>query len=168
MRQKILWLLLTLVLSGSILWGQHTYQNIIRDTIITRSEFLGNIYLLDGKELNLPVMEWLMSDFPPAYDEIRLAVLGDQLSIMGYGVGTLFALSGLFVYRQNRGLGEDLIQIGGIGIGSGLIFQFISGKFKKSAVGIYNEEVKAYYQQKTSSYRVGISGGEAAIIVRFD
>lgn len=147
----------------NLLSAQVTKQDLASDTIIYRSTFLNRTYLLDGKPLSLPVMAFFMKDFPIPNNEISMAQFSDQLSIAGYGVGSLFTIGGLFISRQNQDLGNDLIQTGLIGVGAGLVFQIISGDFKFQAVKHYNEALKKGYQKNTSvlhfkadPYRAGI------------
>jgi hypothetical protein len=125
-----------------------------------RSNFLNRTYLLDGKPLTLPVMAFFMKDFPVPDNKIKLAQLTDQLCIAGYSVGSLFTIGGLLVSRQNKDLGEDLIQLGLVGIGSGLVFQIISGSFKLSAVRSYNEAVKNRSEKDSSMlfFKAGWNG----------
>ncbi|PHN08316.1 hypothetical protein CRP01_03055 [Flavilitoribacter nigricans DSM 23189 = NBRC 102662] len=144
--------------------AQVTSNDLVRDTIIYRTNFLNRTYLLDGKPLTLPVMAFFMKDYPLPNNEIKLAQLTDQLCIAGYSIGSLFTIGGLLVSRQNKDLGGDLLQLGLVGVGSGLIFQIISGSFKLSAVRHYNEEVKKYYQQKTSAIRFRASADGAGIV----
>lgn len=126
--------------------GQNTYQNIVRDTIVTLRKFPASTYLLDGKRLNLSVMDWFMTDYPDAHDQINLSLLTEQVSVASYSIGALFGLTGLLVNRQDPHLGNELLQIGGIGIGSGIIFHLFSGGFKKKAVRYYNEDVRKLYK----------------------
>lgn len=131
--------------------AQITSNDLLRDTIYYRSSFLNRTYLLNGKPLTLPVMAFFMKDYPEANRKISLAQLTDQLCIAGYSVGSLFTIGGLLVNRQNRDLGADLIELGLVGVGTGLIFQIISGGFKVSAVRHYNTAVKDQYRKKTSA-----------------
>ena len=120
------------------------------DTIITKKEFLANIYLLDGKKINLPVMEWFMQDYPSSYDAIQPALISDQLSVATYSVGTIFILGGLIVNNRDRDLSNNLIVLGGVAAGSGLLLQYVSGRFQKRAIRLYNIEVKKSYSQANS------------------
>lgn len=139
------------------------------DTIFIKKIFLNRSYFLDGKPLNLPVMEWFMKDYPKAHDEIQLAILSDQFSIAGYGAGSLFLLSGLLVYRQNPRVGVDLMQVGSVCVAGGVVFQVISGKFKKNAVELYNTAVRAPQQKSTASYSLEISeGGKVGLSISFE
>lgn len=140
-----------------------------RDTIYVKKIFLNRSYFLDGKPLNLSVMEWFMKDFPKAHDEIQLAILSDQFSIAGYGAGSLFLISGLLVYRQNPRVGIDLMQVGGICAAGGVIFQVVSGKFKKNAVNLYNAAVQAPAEKSTASYSLEISDdGKVGLWISFE
>jgi hypothetical protein len=134
--------------------GQNTYQNIVRDTIVTLRAFPVNTYLLDGKKLNLSVMDWFMTDYPAAHDQINLSMLTEQVSVASYSIGALFGLTGLLVHQQDPHLGNDLLQIGSIGIGSGIVFHFFSGGFKKRAVRYYNEDVRKLYKTEGNGVNV--------------
>ncbi|MFN7120291.1 MAG: hypothetical protein ACK4TA_26110 [Saprospiraceae bacterium] len=142
---------------GNIALGQSTYQSIVRDTIVTLHKFPANTYLLDGKKLNLSVMEWFMTDFSDAHDQISLAILSEQVSVASYSIGALFGLTGLLVYRQDPHLGNDLMQVGSIGLGSGIAFSIFSGTFKKRAVRLYNEDVRKLYNNKNGGDRVKVN-----------
>lgn len=156
-------LFFSLVLSAQVINGDRA-----RDTIMYRSNFLNRTYLLDGKPLTLPVMAFFMKDFPIPDHKIKLAQLTDQLCIAGYSVGSLFTIGGLLVSRQNKDLGGDLIQMGLIGIGSGLVFQVISGSFKVSAVRHYNEAVKSRAGKDTSIllFKAGRDGAGIVVKIR--
>lgn len=132
---------------------QNTYNAIARDTIISVPAFPGHVYLLDGKKLNLSVMAFFMQDYPNAHDQIQLALLTDQVAIVGYSIGGLFGLTGLLVHQQDRGLGNNLLKMGAISIGSGITFHIITGAFKRSAVKHYNKEIKNLYR---SQYKAGL------------
>lgn len=138
------------------------------DTILTQSAFLGNTFYLQGKPMDLSVMRWFMSDYPAPYQQIRMAVLTDQLSIAGYGLGGLFVFSGLFVYEDNLPLARELLRTGGISIGSGLLLQFLSGIYQRKAARLYNREiVTAFEQKKAVSMRVEWEGAEVRLVVRW-
>ena len=133
---------------------QTTYNKIARDTIVTKPVFLGKAYLLNGKKLTLPVMEWFMSDYPSANDAIQVASTTDQLGVVAYSIGGLFALGGGLVYQQNEELGGDLLTLSGIGLGTGFLLQLVSGGYSKKAVRNYNYEIKTLYNQESSSLMV--------------
>ncbi|MCB0628912.1 MAG: hypothetical protein R2824_09670 [Saprospiraceae bacterium] len=139
------------------------------DTIYYRNEFLNRNYLLKGKPLTLPVMAFFMKDYPAAYNELRIAQLSDQLCVAGYSMGSLFTIGGLMFSRQDKELSEGLIKMGVVGIGAGLVFQLVAGKYKFRAVRIYNEEVKKKGDNK-HSMRVEWNAGamSAGISVQFD
>lgn len=159
--------LLSILLSfGSIGSAQITHNDLVRDTILYQTNFLNRTYLLDGKPLTLPVMAFFMKDFPRPNNEIKMAQLTDQFCIAGYTVGSLFTIGGLMVSRQNKELAEDMIQLGLVGIGAGLIFQIISGNFKLKAVRHYNEEVRQLYQKNASKVQLRADFNEAGILVR--
>jgi len=147
--------------------AQNTYKEIAQDTIVTLPGFLGNTYLLDGKKLNLQVMQWFMSDHPNAYSNIRAATLSDQLSVAGYTVGGVFLLSGFLVKDEDAALSRDLLLWGGIGIGSGLILQVVSLSYQKSAIRIYNDDIRRYYRKKEFSIYLEGSGEGVGVLVRF-
>lgn len=151
MWRKLLALVLALQLITAI-QAQSTYNTIARDTIVSVPSFPGRIYLLDGKKLNLSVMDFFMRDYPVAQDQIRLAMFTDQITIIGYSVGGLFGLTGLLVHRQDQSLGNNLLKMGGISVGAGMVFHIFTGAFKRSAVRHYNAEIKGVYraQQKAS------------------
>lgn len=142
--------LLFAMLPTMVINGQTTYNKIARDTIVTQKVFLGKTYLLNGKKLTLPVMQWFMSDYPTANDAIRVAVKSDQLSIVGFTVGSLFALGGTLVYNQNDELGEDLFLLSGVGLGSGMLLQLFSGAYQSKAVKGYNYEIKSLYRDDSA------------------
>ncbi len=146
--------LTVLLLCSKAATGQNTYQNIVRDTIVTLRGFPTNTYLLDGKKLNLSVMDWFMSDYPAANDQINLCILTEQVSVASYSIGALFGLTGLLINQQDPHLRHDLLQLGGIGIGSGIIFHLFSGGFKRRAVRYYNEDVRNLY--KTDGNRLKV------------
>ncbi len=148
--------------------GQPTYNALAQDTIITKRGFLSNTYLLDGKRLTLEVMEFFMEGHPSAHNQIKVAQTTDQLSIVGYGFGSIFLLGGMLLNDANPGLSRDLFFYGGVGMGSGLIFQIISNNYQKNAVFLYNEGIKSQYQKKSSaSLFLGTRNGQAVVLVRF-
>lgn len=163
MWRKLLTLLLFMQLM-QVASGQNMYRSIASDTIITVRSFPTNIYLLDGKKLNLPVMDFFMSDCAAAHDQLRFAMLSNQLAAAGYSIGTLFGLTGLLVNRQSPQLGGNLLQIGGVGIGTGFLFQVFSNKFKKKAVRLYNEDVRALHKVKNKA-GFGVKGTPNGICV---
>lgn len=144
-------MLCTFLFFCTTLSAQIIHKDRVRDTIIYRSNFLNRSYILDGKPLTLPVMAFFMKDFPVPDNKIKMAQLTDQLCIAGYSVGSLFTIGGLLVSRQNKDLGGDLLQLGLVSVGSGLLFQVISGSFKMSAVRHYNEAVKRILLKDTSA-----------------
>ena len=157
MNWKTRFLFIVLLFPSIYLSGQRTYRTIVRDTIVTKSVFLGKAYLLDGKKLTLPVMQWFMSDHPSAYDKIQVSGITNQLSLASLTIGGIFTLTGVLANSENESLGEDLLTIGGIGLGSGLIFQLISGSYKKGAVRAYNEEIKLIYANQQTSLKWELS-----------
>jgi hypothetical protein len=139
--------------------GQSTYHSLAQDTIITKQGFLTNTYLLDGKRLSLEVMEFFMAGNPSAYNQIKVANLTDQLSLAGYSIGSILLLTGILINEDNPRLSRDLYFYGGIGLGSGIIFQIISHTYQKEAVYLYNEGIKSAYHRKSS---VGVYWGVGA------
>lgn len=156
------------VLCSGVLSAQITHTDMVQDTIFYRSSFLNRTYLLNGKPLTLPVMAFFMKDFPVANNDIQIAQLSDQLCITGYSLGSLFTIGGLMVSRQNKDLGQDLMQLGLAGVGAGLVFQLISGGFKFRAVRHYNEEVRRLYQKNTSTLQFKADLNQAGLYVGFE
>lgn len=134
------WLLLA-SMACATLHAQSTFSGIARDTIITIQRDFSKIYLLNGKRLSQPVMEWFMSDFPSAHPSIRVAGLSESLSATGYTLGSAIALTGALVYRQDNNLGGQWLRTGGILIGTGIVFGIIKRAYTKRAVRAYNQEI---------------------------
>lgn len=147
--------------------SQSTLGHISRDTIIIRQELLGNAFYLDGKRLNLAVMEWFMSDYPGAYSPIRGAVISDQLSVATYATGGLFALTGVLIREDDLNLSNDMLKLGILSGAAGVVFQVIEIAFKKNAVTKYNECIREHHQRE-SGIRVGVGDGRVKIGWRFD
>ncbi|MCB0606434.1 MAG: hypothetical protein H6562_09740 [Lewinellaceae bacterium] len=173
MKTRTLFLLILLLGGAAGLSGQRNPRQATgADTIAVKKIFLSRSYFLEGKPLNLSVMEWFMKDYPRAHDEINLAMMSDQFSIVGYGAGSLFLLSGMLIYRQNRDAGFDLLQVGGVCLAGGIVFQVISGKFKRNAVRLYNDAVKSgpgNARSSTASYSIEIGdGGKVGLLVSFE
>lgn len=162
---------LTLLLNlfvGLCTYAQSPYHELARDTIITRRIFLGNVYLLDGKKLNLEVMQWFMSEHPSAYDQIQVAVVADQAAAVSYTLGSLALLSGVLVGQDNEAAGRDLMLMGSGGIGGGLVFTLISGAYQRRAVSSYNNSIKQqYYKRKKINYSLQMKGGGVSIVGRW-
>ncbi len=142
MSRKLLWLALILSFSNFTLSAQGTYHELAGDTIISRPALVGNAYLLGGKRLNLQVMQWFMSGHPAAHDQIRAAVLTDQMAAVGYSIGGIIFLGGFLLAQDEQAAGGDLMRLGGIGIGSGLLLTIISSVHQKRAVQLYNEDIR--------------------------
>ena len=166
MLSRVCFLCFFLVCCG-VLSAQITLTETDRDTIAYKSSFLNRSYHLNGKPLTLPVMAFFMKDFPGPNNDIQVAQLGDQLCITGYGLGSLFTVGGLMVARQNKDLGQDLIQLGLAGIGAGLVFQIISGSFKFRAVRHYNEEVQRAQRKSSSRVQIRADFYQAGLYVGF-
>lgn len=166
--KSILPIILLLSAGCSNVFAQKPNDLLLTDTILTRASFLGNSYYLKGKRMDLSVMRWFMSDYQEPYDQIQVAVLTDQLSIAGYGLGGVFAFSGLFIFEENRPLANRLLKIGGISIGAGLILQIFSEAYQKKAVRLYNREiVKAYKAKQAMSLNVDVEGAGVSVQVRW-
>ena len=151
-RTRAKWLIPGIFLfSLHVLPAQPNYHFLAQDTIVTLRQFPRNQYLLDGKKLNLPVMRWFMSDYPQADEQIRLAALTNQLSITGYSVGTVFLLTGLFVWEDNQPLSDELFRLGGLGFAGGILFQVLSQNYEKKAVRYYNRDIKLFTGEQGSA-----------------
>lgn len=139
------------------------------DTILMINDGMGMNYYMGGRKVNLAIMEWFMHDYPGARKDISNAVVTDQLSVVGYGVGSLFTVTGLLLYEPNEGLGGNLLMFGGVSLGAGIIFQVVSGKYKKRAVRKYNAALQAGGPPKAKKVsmqtQVRLTGN--GIIVRF-
>ena len=147
--------------------AQGLQQELGRDTFYYRTSFLNRTYLLDGKPVNLPVMAFFMRDIPESNNDINIAQISDQLTIAGYSIGSLFTIGGMFVTRQDKELGNGLIQLGLIGISSGVIFQIVSGHFKFEAVKHYNKAVKRNDRKKVSNLQVRLGIQQTGIVLGF-
>jgi len=141
----IVTVLLLLLITPS--WAQRGVYPLARDTIIRQPTFPQSSYLLQGKELDLSVMEWFMRDIPNAHDQIRIAIASDQLSVAGYGMGGLLVLSSLALSEEDESLSRDLGRFGLYGIASGLAFQFIANGYQRNAVRTYNTIIKNNYRR---------------------
>jgi len=149
-------LILALAIFHQNLQSQPTLSTLTRDTIVAKREFMSVTYLLNGKKLNLTVMQWFMSDYPTASSEIKIATLSTQTSVVGFGVGGLFGLSGLFLSPQNKDLSGDMMKIGITGIGVGIVFQLLAGNYKKRATKSYNRAIQNLYKsQGTAHFKFG-------------
>lgn len=155
-------LLLTIISCCVFLFSlrsQTPYHELAKDTIVTRPVFMGNTYLLDGKKLNIQVMQWFMTDHPLAHDQIRGAVLTDQLAAVSFTIGGIIFLGGVLIRQDDQGVGEDLMLMGGAGIGAGLLFSIVSGGHQHRAVQLYNEDIKRYYNPSAGvEWQFGLSG----------
>lgn len=139
------------------------------DTILMMKSGTGMQYYMGGRKVNLAIMEWFMHDYPTARKDISNALVADQLSVAAYSVGSLFTVTGLLVYEPNKRLGGNLMMLGGISLGTGVIFQIISGKYKKTAVRKYNAALKRPNKDsvKGTSYRPSFGVTLQGLIVRF-
>jgi len=158
---------LVFVLGAIPACAQSTLGHISRDTIVKRNEMLGTAYYLDGKRLNLAVMEWFMSDYPEAYSPIRGAVISDQLSVATYATGGLFVLTGVLIREDDLNLSNDMLKLGILSGAAGVVFQVIEIAFKKNAVAKYNEGILDRHRRE-SGIRVGVDGSKVKIGWRFD
>ena len=164
MYEKILLLSFVFILAS----GQENYAQISKpDTILTQPGFLGNTYLLDGKKMNLHVLKWFMQEYPLAHEEIQAAAFSDQLSAFGYTVGGILFFSGFFLYETNRPLSRDLLAYGTYGIGGGLLFQFVAGRYEKKAVRIYNQEVKKHNLRQAVSFQLRCEGNQVKLAIQW-
>lgn len=125
--------------------SQNTLKDLAADTIIAYPQFLNTTYLLNGKVLNASVMEWFMSDYAEPYENIRISIISDQISVGSYTIGSLFLISSFLIDQDRKRVISDLHLWGAVGIGGGVIFQIVSGKFKRKAVMGYNDEIKKVY-----------------------
>jgi hypothetical protein len=166
--RKATFAVLLLLVGVQLVTGQSTYQGIARDTIVTLRKFPTRTYLLDGKKLNLAVMDWFMTDYPAANDQIKLSILTEQASAASYSIGILFGLTGLLVNRQDPHLGGELLQIGGVGIGSGIVFHLFSASFKRKAVRYYNEDVQRLYKSEGNRLQVKFQPNRMGLGIRFE
>lgn len=148
--------------------GQRTYLQISQDTIVQLPGLLGKTYFLDGKKLNLSVMNWFMTDYPAAHDKIRVAVLTDQVSIVGYTLGGLFGFTGLLIQPKDAQLSNDLLKIGAVTFGAGMVLQIVSGTFQRRAVRAYNQEVLSLYKIETVGYKLHLEDNGLIFSIRFD
>lgn len=153
-------------LTGLSLSGQSTFRSLASDTIVRHQEILGPGYYLDGKRLNLAVMNWFMSDYPEAREQIRLASVSDQLSVATYTAGGLFILSSILVREDDLNLSNDMLKLGVLSGGAGIVFQILEVTFKKQAVERYNEGVRTH-QQAMGSLMVGMRGSGVGLGWRF-
>lgn len=145
-----------------LLWtatrAQRTYNSISRDTIVTINGAFGNQYVLDGKKLNLPVMQWFMTGHPDAYNQVRVANITDQLSLASYTAAGVLLLSGVLIFGNDPNTSRDFYLYGGIAFGSGILLQVFSNSHKKKAVMFYNEDVRNYYRKGSAGLNLGAEG----------
>lgn len=146
----------TMYLCIALAVGQSPYHELAKDTIITRPIFLGNKYLLDGKDLNLEVMQWFMLGHPKAHDNIQVAIVSDQVAAVSYTIGSLSFLTGYLVSQENKAAGRDFMLFGGGSIGVGLLFSVISGSYQRRAVELYNLDIKKEHHLQQNN-KVGAS-----------
>lgn len=126
-------------------------------------------YYMGGRKVNLAIMEWFMHDYPAARKDIGSAIVADQLSVVGYSVGSLFTVTGLLVYEPNERLGGNLLMFGGVSLGAGILFQVVSGKYKKRAVRKYNAALHSAGSPRAKgvSFRSRVSWTANGVVVRF-
>ncbi len=139
-------LCLTLWLCSFSLSAQPTYYKMAGDTIVAHHTFLNSSYLLNGKKMNPSVMQWFMSDYPEAYESIRISNISEQVSIASYSLGSIFILSGFIVESRNPRISRELQLWGITGLGGGIVFQIISGRYRRKAVEQYNDQIQYIYQ----------------------
>lgn len=148
--------------------AQPTYKQLAGDTIVIHDSFLNTSYLLNGKRLNPVVMEWFMSDYPEAYEAIRISNISEQISTGSYIVGSLFLLSSFLTDSETRPqLVNNLQFYGGLGLGGGILFQLVSGKARRNAVDNYNQDIRQIYRSKTGNLEVRIDGSLLKGVCRF-
>lgn len=164
---KIIALLLLYLIASEGAKGQKIHSELGRDTIVTSKNFPGSYYVMDGRKLTLPVMQWLMHDYSEAQTEIRLAVMSENLSIGAYAIGGLFIIGGFLISEEDKNLSRAIYTWGGIGIGTGILLHVISTTFQKKAVKAYNSEVKAKYFENTPNVKLGITNNGVMIILGF-
>ncbi len=171
-RRSIIFLLFVLgVVCLPRTFGQQFPQHLSNggDSILTLRHGVGATYYMKGRKMNLPIMEWFMQDHPAAKKEISGAIVADQFSVVGYTVGSIFTITGLLVYEPNKHLGQDLMMMGGISLGAGILFQIVSGKYKKRAVERYNESIRKSKSSllKGMSFRFDVNGEGTQIVIGF-
>lgn len=159
MFRKLLLAIALCALLPALAYLQSPYHELAKDTIITHPAFFGNIYLLDGKQLNTQVMQWFMTDHPLAHDQIRVAVVSGQMAAVSYTVGGMFFLGGFLIRQDDRAAGEDLMLMGGAGIGAGLLLTIVSGGHQRRAVQLYNEDIRRYMESSARvEWQLGLTG----------
>lgn len=110
-----------------------------------------------------------MQDYPAAKKEISAAIVTDQLSVVGYTVGSIFTITGLLAYEPNKRLGQDLMMMGGVSLGAGILFQLVSGKYKKRAVERYNKSIREDKASllKGMSFKLDFNGEGTQLLIGF-
>lgn len=146
--------------------GQRPLGTLLRDTIVQVPEFLSTGYYLDGKRLNLPVMDWFMRDFEDAHIPLQGAIISDQLSVATYAAGGILLLTGALIREDNLNVSNDLISVGVLSSGAGLVFHLIELGFKRTAVERYNTNIKQRNKQR-ESLRVIIDQNRLKLSWRF-
>ncbi|MCB0550233.1 MAG: hypothetical protein KDD19_21875 [Phaeodactylibacter sp.] len=145
--------------------SQSPYHEMAKDTIITRPILFGNAYLLDGKQLNITVMQWFMSDHPLAHDQIRVAVVSGQMAAVSYTVGGMIFLGGFLIRQDDNAAGDDLMLMGSAGIGAGLLLTLISSGHQRRAVQLYNEDIKRYMDSSARvEWQLGFTGNGVTLM----
>ncbi len=169
MRKKLLAIPALVLLLGQLSFGQDLYHELAQDTIVTRPAFPGKVYLLDGKRLNLQVMEWFMAGHPQAHDQIRVAGVTSQLAAVSFTAGGLVFLGGYLISQEDRAAGQGLLQIGGAGLGAGFLLTLVSSSYKHRAVEAYNSDIRQYFQEKKNvQLGLGLSGKGLTLAARFE
>ncbi len=169
MRLPELLCITTLICCLSQLSAQSTYRQIAGDTIIARHSFLNSSYLLNGKKLNPSVMQWFMSDYEEAYEHIRISNISEQVSVGSYTIGSIFIVAGFLSSSKNPRISSELKLWGALGIGGGIVFQVVSGRYRRRAVDYYNDRIQAIYykEQHPISLQVKIESGMVKSVVSF-
>ena len=122
--------------------AQPLYHELAQDTIVTRAGFPSPTYLLGGKRLNLPVMQWFLIDVSGAAENIMFARVANQFSTAGYTYGVAFGMSGLLLRGTNRAVANDFLKGSVLGLGTGIAFHLVTNSLKRAAVRRYNAEVR--------------------------
>ncbi len=145
---------LTLWLYSISLSAQPTYNRMASDTIVAHHAFLNSSYLLNGKKMNPAVMQWFMSDYPNAYESIRISNISEQISIASYSLGSIFVLSGFIVESRNPRISQELKLWGISGLVGGIVFQVVSGRYRRKAVEQYNDQIQHIYRDNKNPVSV--------------
>ncbi len=110
-----------------------------------------------------------MSDYAEAYENIRISNISEQVSIASYSVGSIFVLTGFISESQNPKISKDLKLWGALGLGSGIVFQVISGRYRRKAVDHYNDDIQTIYQthNRPVSFKLRLGSGQLKSVLAF-